>query len=39
MGTLRALFGVAYQSLIYRLSGVALAIIRSGYQCFCTSQC
>ncbi len=26
MGTLRALFGVAYQSLLYRLSGVALAI-------------
>ena len=26
MGTLRALFGVAYQSLIYRLSVVALAI-------------
>jgi putative ABC transport system permease protein len=26
MGTIRALFGVAYQSLLYRLSGVALAI-------------
>ena len=26
MGTLRALFGVAYQSLLYRLSGVTLAI-------------
>ena len=26
MATLRALFGVAYQSLLYRLSGVALAI-------------
>ena len=26
MGTLRALFSVAYQSPVYRLSGVALAI-------------
>ena len=26
MSTLRALLGVAYQSLLYRLSGVALAI-------------